>query len=454
MTTTMRTQPTHPPQMTGGSRIMGDLPSWQADKVGFWIEYGEHAPIQRFRMGPNRFYLVTDADIAQHMLQRNSKNYNKEQRLMRIIEGGGEPTLFSTDGDDWLWRRRAMQPAFHRRQIVGFRDVIVQETERAVANWRDSETIDMDKAMKFITMQIIGRTMFNVDMSGEAAELADAYSVFAEHVIRRATTPIPYPLWLPTAHNRQFFASRTVIERYLTNIIRQRQQDDEQAGDLLDMLLMARDPESDQTFTMEQLIVEMSAIVFAGHETTAVTLTWLFWLLTQHQDVADKLYVEIDDVLEGRAPEVDDLANLPYLNQVINETLRMYPAAMSTTREAIADDEVDGWCIEQGRSIFINIIGLHYSDRYWQEPQKFDPERFSADKNHHRFAFLPFLDGPRKCIGEPLSRMEMQLIVARLLQEFRFHEPAGETVELEAGFVLQPKDGLRLTVERRESTTN
>ena len=438
-----------PPRRTDGNIFVGDYITFLNDPVNYFLDTGKVGPVVRFRQVHLDHVLVTDADLAREILQTRNRNYVKEPRLMRIIKSGGEDVLFTTDGDEWLWRRRLMQPAFHRRQITCFCDTIVSEADNMVATWRDSETRDMDEEMKLVTMMVIGRTMFNVDMAGDSAELHTAYKTFSEFIVKRISYPDPFPLWFPTKSHRRFWQARDTIIAALTTIIEDRRQSSETHDDLLDMLLAMVGVEGG--FTQEQLMYEMSSIVFAGHETTAATLTWVLFMLTQHPAVEQRVIAEIDSVVGERQPTMNDLANLTYLNQVINETMRLYPVARATNRQAVEADVLGGYNIRAGENIYINIQGIQRDGRYWDDPMRFDPDRFSAERSadRHKWAFLPFLNGPRKCIGEPLSRVEMQLILVTMLQCFRFRLPVGAVVEEEAGFVLQPKGGLELILEAR-----
>ncbi len=444
-----QTEPIDPPRRTDGRFLTGDFTTFQKDRVNYFLDTGKVAPMTRFRMIWVDNLLVTDADFAQEILQKRYRNYVKEPRMMKIFETGSDKVLFTTDGDEWMWRRRLMQPAFHRKQIAQFCDAIVAESEKALATWQDGATIDVDEAMKMVTMMIIGRTMFNVDMAGDSADLHHAYRTIGKFIIDRIATPVPLPMWLPTQTNREFWQVNNTIRTALTTIMEDRRKSSEPHNDLLDMLLSMIDVAGG--FTQNQMIYEMSSIVFAGHETTATTLTWLIYALSQHPEIEQKLLTELDTVLEGRSPTMADLANLPYLNQVINETLRMYPAARATSRCAVEADVIGGYNIRKGEVVYINIEGIHRDERYWDNPEMFDPERFSAERSagRHKWAFIPFLNGPRKCIGEPLSRVEMQLILATILQQFRFRLPEGAIVEKEAGFVLQPKGGLPMILEAR-----
>lgn len=441
-------QPIDPPRRPDTKFLLGDFSTYFADEANYFLDTGKLGPMIRFRLMHLDNLLVTDAEFAKEILQTRNKNYLKEPRLMRIIEDGSSQTLFSSDGEEWIWRRRLMQPAFHKKQIAAFCDAILDESEKMVTKWGSGQTHDMGEAMKLVTMMIIGRTMFNVDMDGEAADLHWAYRTLSETLIGRITSPIQTPTWMPTKTNRDFNRSREIITTTLSRIMNERKHSTEPHNDLLEMLLTMVNVEGG--FTQEQMIFEMSSIVFAGHETTASTLGWILYMLTQHPDVEEKLLQELDSTVGDRRPTMDDLDKLPYLNMVINETLRLYPPARATNREAVEADEIGGYKIRAGETVFINIEGIQRDERYWENPNQFDPERWSPERSagRNKWAFLPFLDGPRKCIGEPLSRTEMQLILITMLQRYRFKLAAGAKVEKLVGFVLEPA-GLDMTLERR-----
>lgn len=439
------------PTRTDRSLLMGDLSKLQSDGIYFWYETGKIAPIVELRFGPTKLYYVTDADYMRRILQSNNRNYIKEQQTMKVLEGGGEKVLFTTDGDEWMWRRRLMQPAFHRKQIAKFCDAIIDETSAMLGEWEDGKTVDVDEAMKHVTMMVIGKTMFNVDMREGSAELNHAYRTLGKYLINRIQQMIKPPLWLPVKENRDFHAIQGTIVDALGTIIEHRRTTQEPQNDLLDMLLAAKLEDTGQTFTDQQLIFEMSQIVFAGHETTATTLTWFFYLLADNPQVEARVLQEIDDVLGGRTPTMADLGNLTYLNQVLNETLRLFPPAYVTSRQSLEAEQFDGDMIPANARVLLNIYGVQRDPRYWDQPDAFIPERFSAEnrKRHHKSAFLPFLIGPRKCIGEPLSRVEMQLMAATILQTYRLELPKNAKVTPEAGFVLQPKGSLNMILRTR-----
>lgn len=443
---------TLPPKRPGGHWLMGDLYDFQADQLGILLEANHmDAPVVRLRFGPQTSNLINTPAGVKHILQTNNKNYIKDQRFVKIIEDGGTPTLFTTDKDDWLWRRRLMQPMFHRKVVNNFGTLMGEEIGNMLGRWATaSQPLEVEDEMMNLTLQIITRAMFSVDIQEHAPGLHHAYNYTGPYMIKRLMKLFPLPLYIPTTGNRQFNAALNEIKQTIQAMIDERRKTGELKHDLLDMLLAAHDEETDQSFTDFQLMVEMSGIMFAGHETTASMLTWVFYLLSQHPDIETKLHGELDEVLNGRAPTIDDLANLPYTEMIIKEALRLYPPAHATTRQALEDDVVEGYKISGGDGIVINIYGLHHNPAYWPEPEKFDPERFSPEglKQQVKLAYLPFLTGPRRCIGEQFALTEAQMVLATVAQKYRL-KLAGKHPTKDTKFALRTADGLYMNLESR-----
>lgn len=432
--------------------LLGDLAAFKRDPLAFWISTVRQAPIVKIRFGSLTRYVISDADFAQHILQKNRLNYIKDQRLMRVLEAGSGRVLVTSDSEEWLWRRRLMQPMFNRSQIAHFADTIIAETERHLSRWQPGATLDMDSEMKTLTMHIIGRTMFNVDFRKESGALHHAYVTVGASITKRANQLFRLPLWAPTKDNRAFLRARDTIREALETIIRDRQNSPESPRDLLEMLRAAELEESNHKLTEEQVNHEMSALVFAGHETTATTLTWLLYVLSQYPEVAEKLRDELAGVLNGRKPTMADIGNLPYMQQVIDETMRLYPVLYMVSRQALAPDRFGDYEIPAGGRALISLLGIHRNPRYWDDPDSFLPERFDPGRRKpHECALMPFMAGPRKCIGGPLAMAELQLILPTIVQRFDLRLPQGVVVEPEAAVVLRPKGGLHMTAHPRRT---
>lgn len=446
-----------PPMRPGAEPVLGHLRAYRADPLGFWLSAGRTAPVCRIRLGPSlEYWVLTDPDAVQLVLQTHVKDYPRERRLMRLNRMGGPELLFNTDRwDEWLWRRRLMQPAFHRAQIAAFADVIAAEASKTAERWADGATIDLGAEMKALTMRIIGRAMFSVDIERDVEGFQRSFEATADYVFRRAGSAVPVPLWLPTPANRR--AKRMVELRrgLLRAIVEERFKEREPKGDLLDLLIASQIEENGARFTPEQLIGEMSGIVFAGHETTAQTLTWLFYLVSQNPEVEARLRAEIADGLGDRPPAPADLERMPFTEQVILETLRLYPPVYVTLREADAPHHVAGYDAPAGTRFAVNIRGLHRAPSHWgDDAERFDPDRFGPDRfgrdrgaGRHRYAYIPFLAGPKKCLGDAFAMLEMQLAVAALLRRHRLAYAGSAPAIAKPGFTLRVAGGLPMRVD-------
>lgn len=433
--------------------FLRNFTQFKAKPLDFWLETGQMAPIIRVRFGPREIWVVTEADWFQHIFQQNARNYPREGRL-RIDKQSDEKahTVFTAPSwDEWLWRRRLLQPAFHRRKISQFAGTMVSEAQQLVHEWQATELFDLRNAMKTLTMRIIGRTMFSATMQ-KTAILQHAFETVTEFSFRTAAAIWPVPLWVPTPLNRRVNAAFAQREAIIGEIVTQRYaQTSEETADLLDMLIAAKLEESDRQFTASDLLAEMLSIIFAGHETTAMTLTWFFYLLTQMPEVAEKVQAEVEGILQGRAPTLADLPKMPYTLQVLQEVLRLYPSVYATLREADGVDVFGGYDVPAGTKFLLNIRGLHRSDRYWSDPNTFKPERFTPEKSakRHKFAYQPFISGPKKCIGDSFAMMEMQLVIPTILQKVRLDYVGTEAIRPVAGFVMDTSDKVRVTATPR-----
>lgn len=449
-TLSARPIPTHP----NPKFFWGHFQTFQKTPLSFLEEVSRQGPLVEVQMGPVVQYFVTHPDYALHILQGNQKNYRKEQHFMKIARTAlvGKDNLFTSDGAFWLRQRRIMQPAFHRHVLLHLGDSIAAEAQRYVSRWvtQSKETsVNVEEGMMNLTMQIIGRTMFNVDMEkGQHANLHHFFTFIGDHIVARAFNMFHPPLWVPVMGNSEFKRSVQTVADTIRGIVAERSTMETPPGDLLDMLLAAQDDEGNQ-LTEEQLLDAMMGIVFAGHETTALTMSWASYLLATHPEIQLALQHEVDTVVGKRPVTTDDLNNLPLNRAVMMETMRLYPAAWITTRESVDADTIDGYPLPQKSLILINIYGLHHSPDYWENPDTFNPYRFIGEATYPKGSYLPFGAGPRKCIGEPLAIMEGQLILATLMQQATVRLDDNHQVAPFPQFTLRSKEGVWVNLEPR-----
>jgi cytochrome P450 len=400
------------------------------------------------------FYLLTHPDAVEHVLQRNARNYRKPDFLIkpvRLLMGNG---LFSSEGDFWLRQRRLMQPAFHRQQIALLSRQMMDATAGLVEEWERGEpglVIDVVPAMMRLTLRIAGQTLFSHDLSGEADTLGRALRIVFARVNRLMNSRLTLPLWVPTRANRQVRHARELLNRVVLEVIEARRRHGPGAGDLLDLLLAARDEESGAGMTDVQLRDEVMTLLIGGHDTVGAALSWAWYLLGSYPDAQEAMAAEVRARCDGRQPAIDDLPHLPLTRAVFDESMRLFPPAPGVIREAIHEDDIQGRRIPPKALIIVFSYATHRDPAWWDEPERFRPERFLPGEGTSRpkFAYFPFGGGPRVCIGNTFALAEGPLILAALAQRFRLEPVSGHVVIPDTTFTLRPKNGVMMTLHRR-----
>jgi cytochrome P450 len=408
------------------------------------------------RFGPFRQIIVNDPDFARHVLVNNQKNYVRPRNFTRILNLVSSANLFNSDGDYWLRQRRLLQPAFHRQRIVGFGQLMTDETEKLLARWERHDRarpVAVEAEMTDLTLAIVGRALFGVDMAATSRgrELSAGFDATSGYINYRFEEILAPPLWIPTKRNREFKRGRAEVQRITQAIIDERRRAPGEHHDFLQMLLELRYEDTDQGMTDEQLRSESGAFFFAGHETTANTLTFAFYLLAKNPQAEAKLHDELARVLGGRTPTIDDLPQLPYNRMVVEETMRLYPAAWATSRETLAPDTLGPYALPARQPVMISVTGIHRHPAYWENPDAFDPERFTAERSAARpkHAYLPFGEGPRMCIGYQFALFEAQLVLATIAQRYRLTVAPDYQVTARPVFTLRTTDGLPMMLDLR-----
>jgi len=416
--------------------------------------YGEVVCIRSWLLPP--IFLFTRPEHVRYVLQENNRNYRKGDIVgkMKVVLGEG---LFTSDGEFWRRQRRLAQPAFHRQRIQGFAELMTDAADKSLDTWRGralaGEPIDVMAEMSALTLAVVGRALFGVDLSDRATAVGRNMLVALEELTRRALNPFALPLALPLPSHRRLQRATRELDRVVFEIIEQRRASDGNQADLLAMLMEARDADTGEGMTTQQLRDEVMTFVLAGHETTAVTLAWTFHLLSRNRDVEARVRAEVAEILAGRTPALEDLPRLLLLRRVIEESLRLYPPVGAIERMALAADEIDGYAIPPGASLFLSPYVTHRDPQTWPDPERFDPDRFLPEHaaSRHRFAYFPFGAGPRLCIGNEFALMEAQLILAMVLQRFRLEPVPGRAVEEEVRVTLRPKYGVWMIASEASS---
>jgi cytochrome P450 len=399
-------------------------------------------------------YQLTHPRDIEHVLQTNAQNYTKGRNYKKFIPSTGNGLLVS-DGDLWRRQRRLAQPAFHRQRLAAFAETMAREAETQAAHWRGrpdrAAALDVAAEMMRLTLRIIGLTMFSTDLSAETDVIGRSLDIIRAHSIRRMWQPVSLPVSVPTPANLRFRRALADGDRVMYEVIAARRSGEIQNDDLLSLLLRARDEETGEGMSDEQLRAEIVTFIGAGHESTSVTLSWMWYLLAQHPEVEERLHEELARELAGRTPTLEDLPRLTYTTMVLEETMRLYPPAWALSRTARGADTYGGYPVAAGSEALILAYVTHRHPDFWDDPEKFDPERFApaAKEARPRFSYFPFGGGPRLCIGQHFAMTEMLVVVATLAQRFRLRLAPGRAVTPEASITLRPREGVHMTLHER-----
>jgi len=431
------------------------LQNWlalQRNPLRFLEGVARHGDVARFRLGPVFVYLVNDPDLIRSVLVTRADAYHKGRALERARRLLGQG-LLTSEGALHLRQRRLMQPAFHRERIAGYGETMVRYAGRAADRWKAGETIDVHKEMVALTLAIVGKTLFDADVEEEADEIGKALTEALE--LFQRLLMVPYGEFLeklPIPSTLRFRSVRRRLDATIARLIAERRRNPRDRKDLLTLLLLAQDTEGDGGgMTDTQLRDEAMTIFLAGHETTANAMAWTWHLLSQNPEAEGRLHEELDRVLEGRAPGVADLPRLRYTEMVLSESMRLFPPAWILGRRAIVDHELGGYRIPAGSIVLLSQWITHRDARYFPDPLRFDPQRFTAEAQAARpkFSYFPFGGGPRVCIGEGFAWMEGVLVLATIARRWRFLPVDGIPVTPAAMITLRPKSGLPMRIEAR-----
>jgi cytochrome P450 len=394
-------------------------------------------------------YILNRPEHAKHVLNDNHKNYWKGLLAGRlgIVVGQG---LLLSEGEQWRRQRRLAQPAFHRQRLEDLVGLMTTSIAPMLERWEAAVAagapVDMAAEMRPLTIAIIWSAM--VGTVPESAALVDSGLRLAEFIRDRVMRLVPTPAWLPTRANRRFRDALRFVDGLIHRTIAERRQQTHHGDDLLGLLLAATDPESGASMSDRQVRDELMTILTAAEDATAVALAWCWWTLARHPEAEANVREEVDRVLGGRVPTAADVASLPYVRRVVQETLRLYPPAWAMIRQAIAEDEIGGQRIRARSTVVLCTYMIHRHPEFWDDPETFDPERFrpEAIAARPRHAFLPFGAGPRVCIGLEMAMLQAVLTVAMVCQRYRFRLVPGRPVEPWVQTLLRPRSGVWMTL--------
>lgn len=434
-----------------GTLLAGCADWFKDDALGFLEtlkrDYGN---LVTFRIGLTQCLFVNEPELLQSLLVTNAMHFQKDIAVWnnRRFFGHG---LLSSEGDYWKRQRKLAAPAFGPKSIETYSKVMVEMTNKHLAGWSPGQMVDIQREMMEITLAIAVKTLFDYEIGkNEKLEraLTDAQKYLADRM--KDVFILCTPEWFPIPTNVHLTAAIAEVDEFVYQLIRQRRESGTFGTDLLSSLIAAKDDDGSQ-MTDKQIRDEVFTLFFAGHETTALTLTYALHLISQHAHVEDKLVDELRRVLDGRTPQMSDYPKLIYTDMVVKEALRLRPPVWAIGREAVRDCRLDDIPVKKGMAIFASQWVMHHDSRYYDEPEEFRPERWTREFSDRlpKFAYFPFGGGPRTCIGNIFATVEATLVLATLLQRFHLSTAPGQKIELDPLVTLRPKHGIKMIVENR-----
>lgn len=436
--TTMTTFLTRIPLGPKGMPWLGSLPAFLADRLGFVRAAAQYGDVVNLSLGPLSGYLVTHPDLIKLVLVDRARTYLKgnSPEALKVFLGDG---LVASDGEVWLRQRRIMQPAFHRKAIAGVVSTVVDVVGRTLDELPSQGRIALQPQLNRITMEVAARVFFGSTVRGDAAMIERSSSIAISYLSRRALSPIRVPSTWQTPGNRRFRQAQAELDELIYGIINDRKHTQPDQPDLLDLLIHAEDAETGERLSDRQLRDQVISLFLAGFETTSLALAWTWSLLGQHPNVRAQLYEEVDRVLGSRPPTAEDLSQLRYTRQVIEETLRLYPPIWIFWRTATQPDTLGEYHVPARQRVYLSPLVTHRLPELWDEPDEFRPERFDPelDVRRPRFAYFPFSGGPRQCIGNAFAMMEAQIVLAMMAQR-HMYDLDGPAPKPDVGLTLKP----------------
>ncbi|MQS10770.1 cytochrome P450 [Streptomyces kaniharaensis] len=415
-------------------------------------EYGDAV---RISVGPKTLHFFNHPDHAKHVLADNAANYHKGIGLIQARRALGDG-LLTSEGELWRKQRRMIQPVFQHKRISRLAGAVAEEAAKLVARLRACEggpPVDLVRELTGLTLGVLGRTLLDADL-GAYETIGHEFEAVQDQAMFDMVTLGAVPGWLPLPTQRRFRQAREELQRVVDALVAERTARTGGAGDdALTLLIASTREEPDPRVGRQRLRDELVTLLLAGHETTASTLGWTFYLVDRHPEVFDRLHAEAVEVLGDRQPEYEDLHRLRYTTMVVEEVMRLYPPVWILPRQAQAADEVGGYHVPAGADVLICPYTLHRHPAFWDAPEQFDPDRFDPDRtsDRPRYAYLPFGAGPRFCVGNHLGLLEATFTIAMVVRELRLAKPPGHRVVPEPMLSLRVRGGLPMTVHGARS---
>lgn len=447
MDTTATKQPPGPGR-TGAWKRIGEFTRNRAEFCDeMRKQYGDFC---YFKIGPADCYLVNDPELVKEILTRNDffPKTNSGEFLKPVLGNG----LLVSKGEFHRRQRRLIQPAFTPKRVLSYISAITDHAEKLARRWKDGQEVTLNDEMSSLTMAIIAQTMFHTQVDGLLDRVTHALDALLPVIDKMAKPSGKLAMMMPTIANFRFYRARRELNNIIYDIIGEARERNEDRGDLLSMLLFAKDDDGDGAVMADKHVRDEALTIFlAGHETTALGLTWTWYLLAQHPEIDAKLQAELSEVLGDRLPAMDDVPRMPYLQKVIRESMRLYPPAYLGDRTPVEDWDTGEYVVPKGSYVFVSQYSMGRHAEYFPDPKRFDPERWSPEEVDKRpkFSSFPFGGGVHTCIGEHFAWAELTLIMATLAQRWRMELVPGQTVETNPLITLRVKNGIRVVLRER-----
>jgi cytochrome P450 len=438
-----------------GAELVISLLAYRKDALGFLVRLArDYGDMVHFRLGPRHVFFLRHPDAVKDVLGTRPTNFAKGVGYQWTKQFLGEG-LITSEGDLHQRQRRSVQGAFHRHRVAGYADVMTACAERMADRWRDGTRLDVHREMRHLSLVIVGRALFDADLEPETSRIDESLASIQQafRLFYRFALPCAGLIHrLPLPSHLRFHRAVARLDEVVARLISERRRAGGDSGDLLSILLRAQDGGRTGGGARDaQIRDEVVTLLAAGYDTSASALTWTWYLLSQHPDVEARLHRELAAVLGGRRPTADDVPSLDYTRAVFAESLRLYPPAYAFGRTLMADHRWDGCVLPAGSSVLLSAYVTHRDPRFFPEPLRFDPQRWTREEGEapHEFAYFPFGGGPRRCIGEGFAWAEGVLVIATIAQRWRLRLVSGHPVEPQGLLTLQPRYGMRMRIERR-----
>lgn len=414
-----------------------------------------YGPVVRMNIAGRKYSILQEPDLIKHVLSDHHKNYSKFgiTKILRVFFGEG---LVTSNGAQWIKKRRIIQPAFHKKRINHILDIINEETTNFIQTLKDvpsGSQINMSEEMLKLNVAIVNKALFSTNDDKEMQSMILILKNLTDFATNWMKSIIKIPLNWPSASNIEFHKNCKEYDDIIYGMIQKRRiyrekHQEHPYNDLLDMLFNDVPSNSDSQSVNKQLRDDITTMFMAGHDTTAQTLTWILYEISKNKEINDKIHQEVSTLLTEESLSLEDLSKVEYINKVIKEGMRCYPSISAIQRRPIKKDEFKGIKIKKSARLLINIYGMHHHPKYWNQPQEFNPERFTekAESLRQPFVYLPFGGGPRRCIGSNFATMVMQVVLGQLFKYFTFEVPKGYRPIIIPNITIKPKEGIPLIV--------